>query len=62
MYASVPIFNLFTRTHSLTNPHVYSGADLGFFLRESKILGSDRCDVIAMTSPIRGRHNVIILA
>ena len=30
-----------------------AGADLGFFKRESKILGSDRCDVIVMTSPIR---------
>ena len=30
-----------------------SGADLGFFKRESEILGSDRCDVIVMTSPIR---------
>ena len=30
-----------------------TGADLGFFKRESKILGSDRCDVIVMTSPIR---------
>ena len=30
-----------------------SGADLGFFKRQSKILGSDRCDVIVMTSPIR---------
>ena len=30
-----------------------SGVDLGFFKRESKILGSDRCDIIAMTSPIR---------
>ena len=29
------------------------GADLGFFKRESKILGSDRCDVIVMTSPKR---------
>ena len=29
-----------------------AGADLGFFKRESKILGSDRCDVIVMTSPI----------
>ena len=30
-----------------------TGADLGFFKRESKILGSDRFDVIVMTSPIR---------
>ena len=30
-----------------------AGADLGFFKRESKILGSDRSDVIVMTSPIR---------
>ena len=30
-----------------------TGVDLGFFKRQSKILGSDRFDVIVMTSPIR---------
>ena len=29
-----------------------AGADLGFLKRQSKILDSDSCDVIVMTSPI----------
>ena len=31
---------------------VRTGADLGFLKRQSKILDSDSCDVIVMTSPI----------
>ena len=45
-------YNSVSHEH-LFNGMLCTGADLGFFKRESKILGSERCDVIVMTSPIR---------
>ena len=46
IYSCVNIMKMFITLYS-------TGADLGFFKRESKIQGSDHYDVIVMTSLVR---------